>query len=443
MHVPGDQCDCFPCDLIDKAKDSAKPILVPAATHSLSSAAGLVFHLQREFDSSDTIIDEYALVPPEAIGGASFVRPAAGKLAILSSLAKPLFKEASLLLKPWLKAGLAGTANPFPQDAQALVLAATRALLLVSGDHYTAWNARKCLVATASSSGAASHCQASHLLALLEEEVHLTTLVFSVRPKASSAWAHRKWACCLAADAFATVAAAASALEILPSAAEASERAGSDAEASPAVAGALALATISSAAFWAREVDLCEALAQKHPKNYFAWTHRLAVCRAHYAGAALDAEAARAAAFLARSPSDRAASHHVEQLLVLQIAAAGACYWKAEALAEAALARGLRLCASMPGHEALWQHLRVLARIRLAHAAPPFRAVDSGASAASISASDERLKAACAALRGERPPTDGDETPGMGDVIQVVAGRCIITFLCSCARLFTTHRYNW
>jgi hypothetical protein len=279
---------------------------------------------------------------------------------------------------------------------------------------------------------------------LLEEEVHLTTLVFSVRPKASSAWAHRKWACRLAADAFATVAATASALEILPSAAEASERAGSDAEASPAVAGAVALATISSTAFWAREVDLCEALAQKHPKNYFAWTHRLAVCRAHYAGAALDAEAARAAAFLARSPSDRAASHHVEQLLVLQIAAAGACYWKAEALAEAALSRGLRLCASMPGHEALWQHLRVLARIRLAQAAPPLHAASiSGASAASISASDERLKAACAALRGERPPTDGDETPGMGDALEVVAGRCTITFLlCSCARLFTTHRSN-
>lgn len=451
VHVPGDQCDCFPRDQLSGAEDSAKSSLAPVAHPNLSSAAGLVLQLQREFDSSGTIINEYALVPPEVIGGASFVRPEAGKLAISSSLAKPLFKEASLLLKPWLKAGSEGTARSRSRDAQALAWAATRALLLVSGDHYTAWNARKRLVAAAGA-GAAGHRQAAQLLALLEAELHLTTLVFSVRPKASSAWAHRKWACRLAADAFATMAAA-EALEALhAAAAEATAIAGPDAEASPAVADAGVLAT-SPAAFWGREVDVCEALAQKHPKNYFAWTHRLAVCRAHFAGAVLNAEAARAAAFLARSPSDRAASHHCEQLLVLQLAATAHAAPLGEgaglradvhqravagALLATAAARGQRRCASQPGHEALWQHLRALAKLRLAHAATPLSShVDSGASAASHSASDALLEAACAALRGgaiERPPTADEERTGVGqrgssgDAVAVSAGCDAIPF---------------
>jgi len=423
VHVPGDKCDCFPNDVNSKV-DSKASLNPPVFSDPLDDN-GLVQQLEREFDARDAVIDEYAMVPPEVINGASFVRPEAGKLAISSSLAEPLFKEASLVIKSWLKDESEGAVSSYSRESQALTLAATRALLLVSGDHCTAWNVRKRMVVW---SRAANKSQSpAHLLVLLEHEVHLTALVFSVRPKATSAWAHRKWTCRLAAEAFATIAAGDAA-----AAAAAAEGSGSTESTSKHSLNfdTSALVPPQAAAFWAREVDLCEALARKHPKNYFAWTHRLEVCRKHCTSAeSLIAEAARAATFLARSPSDRAASHYNEQLLSLQLALiavpshahlpplppsqaktnSGESSPKgtASALTTAAVARAQGLCSTQPGHEALWQHLRVVATLRLSHAASPLCALRSSLRAATrLLPEENRLKSALAALLAE--PSDDD-----------------------------------
>jgi len=427
VHVPGDTCDCFPRD--DNSRSESQANRNKPESLKFSGAAGLIEQLQREFDASDVVIDEYAMVPPEVIDGASFVRPEASKLAISSSLAKSLFKEASLHLKSWLKAESDGAANSYSRESQALTLAATRALLLVSGDHCTAWNLRKRMVAWSKTSN--PNQTPAQLLALLELEVHLTTLVFSVRPKATSAWAHRKWVCRLAADAFAACAATAA-----DSAAGTDSPVGNNASAKSSLAfnTRAAMPPSQAAAFWAREVDLCEALARKHPKNYFAWTHRLEVCCKHYTTAeALSTEASRAAAFLARSPSDRAAGHHNEQLLSLQLvfistpppppllrqdgedASTYLPKYTARALLAVAVARAQDLCTSQPGHEALWQHLRVVARMRLTHTSPFLRALRSTSRAASgPDPNDNRLKEALAALIvepiGDVPVKNAKET---------------------------------
>ena len=57
--------------------------------------------------------------------------------------------------------------------------AATRAIVLINADHYTAWNRRKALVT------------AGRLCRL--DELRLLDLVFSKHQKSQEAWAHRRW----------------------------------------------------------------------------------------------------------------------------------------------------------------------------------------------------------------------------------------------------------
>lgn len=108
--------------------------------------------------------------------------------------------------------------------------------------------------------------------------------------------------------------------------------------------------------FWTNEYDCCEEVGRKHARNYFAWSYRIWVTR-QLPGQILT-ELTWANSFLSRNVSDRSAAHYCEQVLTLCTDST-----LMENLIVQQVEQGWRLIEALPGHEALWQHLRVLMRI--------------------------------------------------------------------------------
>ena len=296
-----ERCDCFPPTLLDDSTSTrrAKPTT-------------LLADLDDIFKAESEGFDEYALLHPDLMGGSSFLRPEVGKLAISTAVAKDLYKEARAKM-----------------ETGSDILASTRAMLLINGDNYSAWNVRKRVLT-----------QATLTLASLEGEIQFTTLVFSVRHKSTNAWSHRRWACRAAELMFK-----------------------SHLEESPT-------------SFWARELEVCEAVAERHPKNYFAWTHRLAICRL-LDKESIELEVNRSNEFLRRHVSDRSAAHHCEQLLSLRLGRSSSLREQLE-FGELQLEFGATLAETLPGHETLWHHLRTCMRIFLSIEKGPLRCEDPG-----------------------------------------------------------------
>ena len=586
VHAGGEHCDCFiPAALAGNATGEAPagggeggegPAAALASGAAAAVRAGgaaaavgapglaapglaapgpvtpdLVAELDAEFAASGIVeVDEYALLHPDAMPGASFFTFEPGKLAISTAAAKPLFRQAAELLKASDAAAAAAAAAatgsrataactttsaaatstdvrspplPPPPTTQAALrtLSASRALLLVSGDCYSAWNARKRAVEAILAEVAADEeatedagmCQVDddiggggggggggrndavagmelrhrdqrqthreRLRALVEAEVSLTTLVFSARPKATTAWAHRRWTCRVAA---------AQLFVQFSSRGVGVEGGGPDGSNGGGGGGGGGCADqlhryVDEAAFWARELAVCGDVAAKHPKNYFAWTHRLwavhkwadaaAVAAASAAPAASSfpastsassVTAATAAATAARravlfrelvwarrfcgsAVSDRSAAHHHERVLAALAlpnggggggGGGGSCGGGGGGGARALAYRELRVACGaavrLPGHEALWAHATALARIFLAaHAQAQSHATVDDITAASgvvdsrqagparlLPAGGSRegrrlLHAACAALSGRRPSGLADEHGADGE----------------------------
>ena len=123
-------------------------------------------------------------------------------------------------------------------------------------------------------------------------------------------------------------------------------------------------------AFWKRELSLCEEVALKHQRNYYAWTHRL-WCSRHFSEPALESELAWVTAFVKQHVSDRSAAHYHEQVLRLLLASPPSPSSPLPSVRvgrEVAHAAELVLC--LPGHESLWHHLRELTRVALGLGAP-------------------------------------------------------------------------
>lgn len=98
--------------------------------------------------------------------------PEQHKLGIVTACLVPLFREAQMR---WQELGQGCTTRDHPQEQQKI----SRALVIVSADHYSAWNVRKQLVVQ------------GHITSL--EELHLTSVVLTKQPKSIDTWAHRKW----------------------------------------------------------------------------------------------------------------------------------------------------------------------------------------------------------------------------------------------------------
>eukprot|EP01116_Phalansterium_solitarium_P005612 TRINITY_DN1740_c0_g1_i1.p1 TRINITY_DN1740_c0_g1~~TRINITY_DN1740_c0_g1_i1.p1 ORF type:complete len:488 (+),score=155.33 TRINITY_DN1740_c0_g1_i1:2057-3520(+) len=208
-------------------------------------------------------------------------------------------------------------------------LQATRALLLVNGDCYTALHARKRMV------------QAGYQP--LADELRFVRLVLSKHPKSSDCWSHRRWL----------------------------------------LDQALRLGSPPMSSLFCGEAAVCGRVAELYARNYACWTHRMRLLP-HASSDQLAAELASSEHWLRTHLGDHCAAHYRQRLLdrCTQLAAGGSSgpfdaasvsrLWRRESH----LIK--RLILLYAGHETLWCHLRyvTLASVRVAAwpepaAAPP------------------------------------------------------------------------
>ncbi len=250
--------------------------------------------------------DEYDFVllpqedPPTAASSPFLLE--SHKLGIGTSILKPLFKEAHALFHTTARRRAheeEGNQNQ-PQQSS---LDATRALLLINPDMYTAWNVRKQLIL-------------QHTLSEIDE-LHFLDLVFTKHTKKACAWAHRRW--CLAR---------------LPE---------------------------SQAKDHRRvmcELTLTARIAERFPKNYYAWTHRWWVVDRMPGEGVLREQVAFAQEWGGRHVWDMSAVnflHHVLARLVRRHSPSDV-----GTVVEEVLGSNARQLDSYPGHEALWYQRRGL-----------------------------------------------------------------------------------
>ena len=227
--------------------------------------------------AQDSAIDEVGLVfsaaEPSAVGGAAALSDGDAVTR------RRAVARASVVLHEH-KLGLAFSALPaLYSAARALFMRrpladgvaarATRSMLLVNADCYVAWAMRKRLVVRSA--------------ATAEGEIALCDLVLTQHPKSMETWTHREWALRRAlgesADASqrASLGAGAGASAIGGVGGGSNTRSGGSAAAAPARA---------QLALLQRELRACAKACSDYPRNYYAWTHRLRVCRRLAHGAA-------------------------------------------------------------------------------------------------------------------------------------------------------------
>lgn len=116
------------------------------------------------------------------------------------------------------------------------------------------------------------------------------------------------------------------------------------------------------------EQRLCASMAEQHPRNYYAWNHRLWLLQ-FMSVEQLEAELRWTHNWLRTHVSDHSAANHLEQTIVALSAAVGAAGSGADTTQtfRATLATVLQqvdhasaAVESRPGHETLWYHKRKL-----------------------------------------------------------------------------------
>ena len=237
---------------------------------------------------------------------------------------------------------------------------ATLAVLLINPGVHAAWAARKRLLVSGSV-GAAG-------------ELWATAIVLSAHPKGGLPFAHRAWVHSVAAA---------------------------------APAGGVGAGALAS------DLAVCEAAARAHPRNYYAWTHRLRTARLLGAvdggrqkrDALVAAELDASETYVRGHPGDHCALHYRAALVELAAGPPGTAV-PAEA-ADRELRLAGRLAAAYEGHEALWRYRR---RALAWAVAAPRSADDAAGAAARVLAADAqfadaRLALASATLAGiaDRP----------------------------------------
>ena len=281
---------------------------------------------------------------------------------------------------------------------------ALRLLLLVNGDHGTAWNRRKrrliakCAAADADRLDASASASATgKKSALVSAELAFCALALSRFSKAQAAWAHRRWVMC-ALDGAAT---------------------------SPS-------RVVLSQARFASESEVAAAACARKRLNYAAWAHRrwcalgrrggaLAArgalteadpsseedptdTRGFVADRLLDEELERTKRFVRVNVSDYCGLHYRQAVLTRRAMGAAPRDVLAD---EAELASSL--IARYPGREALWAHRRFVFDARLRRDEPKAE-TETGAFAAALLAEELAFAEARArAAGGKKTRRDGDD----------------------------------
>ncbi|ETV96628.1 hypothetical protein H310_10322 [Aphanomyces invadans] len=186
------------------------------------------------------------------------------------------------------------------------ILKASRCMLLVCADFYTAWNARKTLI--------------SQGIVTEEAEMKFSRLILTHHAKSIDTWAHRRWV-----------------LQRLV----------------PRLEGD------NLAPFLARELSLCAKLCEEFPRNYFAWSYRYCICTKLPLPLLLTEFHDTSRTWCQRHLSDSSAWNL--RLLVLLLLLPRV----AQPLAVVAdeLAAHSRLQTMYPDRDALWCHRRALLKI--------------------------------------------------------------------------------
>eukprot|EP00240_Pyramimonas_obovata_P014532 CAMPEP_0118937232 /NCGR_PEP_ID=MMETSP1169-20130426/22060_1 /TAXON_ID=36882 /ORGANISM="Pyramimonas obovata, Strain CCMP722" /LENGTH=222 /DNA_ID=CAMNT_0006880809 /DNA_START=122 /DNA_END=786 /DNA_ORIENTATION=- len=205
----------------------------------------LMIELERLFQC-DPHIDEVALLPStDCLAGGEQVSilavedtfqsciPSAfflaeHKLAVALPVVKPLYKAADGILQSYLLAlqqpcdsgvvdmnqvrceHLVSRDPVLPLDvpmknasgSECWALMAARTIVLINGEHSTAWNVRKRWISRLSRTSTTTCLdRGTNFFDVLRQVVHaelrLIETVLSVRPKSLAAWAHRRWVLCV------------------------------------------------------------------------------------------------------------------------------------------------------------------------------------------------------------------------------------------------------
>ncbi|KAM3571950.1 hypothetical protein VYU27_006015 [Nannochloropsis oceanica] len=232
---------------------------------SLSSSSSSLVHQLAACFAKDPLIDEYDFVllpsPSDLAKGApikdtmAFVLEA-HKLGIATWALKPIFKEALHMIRRITTASSKArergeTGQDDEKEDMMVDEMATRALLLINPDTYTAWNVRKRLIV------------GGYLSAV--DELAFIDLIFSKYTKKASAWAHRRW--CVS--------------RLLEHLAKNSRKVSKVGEKDQ---------HHQQQQQWCwsqqreKELEVTAKIAEALPKNYHAWTHRWRVVRGEDVG---------------------------------------------------------------------------------------------------------------------------------------------------------------
>jgi hypothetical protein len=283
------------------------------------------------------------------------------------------------------------------------LMTASRALLMVNADNYTALHARKrCLLTlyarrrrqttsnTATtpsncgdddrSGGDDVECQET-LTYTYANELSFLSMVLSKHPKSGDAWMHRRW--CVQRAKVLTSRAAGDAgagsdkqggvgVDSHSSSVSSSSSSSSSSSTSSSSGSVFALAAFQE------EVRMCERSCDLYPQNYHAWGHRsfLTSMLASLSDLALDLD--KADAWTRTHVSDHCGVHH-RQVVLMRIetladadddvdavhVASATCACVTCAALSAEFAYVNRLQQSFPGHESLWMHRRFCYGMRL------------------------------------------------------------------------------
>lgn len=215
---------------------------------------------------------------------------------------------------------------------------ATSCLLLVNPDHATAWaDRRRCLLMTKE-----NHDR-------WQDEIQFLNLLMTQHSKAPSSWGHRKYVLQKLIE---------STMELIETGQESNN---------------------SIVNIVLEEIKVCEKIAERYPKNYYAWTHRRFLWTRSGSLPYLDHESLTQIFqqefdtlfnWLNLHISDHSAVHYQCQVLDLLLMQYSSTSNEAEMfkIAKQSIDTVQTLVKRHPGHEALWILRRMVNRILLNHA---------------------------------------------------------------------------
>ena len=260
----------------------------------------------QEIDEAFTIdpdIDEIGLTydPPSSSSHTVLIDH---KLGIYAKSLKKLFKYASGELRKHVTCAAEHAVNLSAEDLHRL----TRAVLIVRGDNPMALHLRKKLL--------------NRQMLPLPAEISLLDMIFLLHPKSPSCWEHRRWILS----------------RLHPH------------ELSPSVVD--------------REFQLCSNMADRYPRNYYAWIHRIWLLRKADSVRVREDERRLVREWIRLHPSDHSAVSYQLLLISEERSTDANAAWESIRTELAANGALLSLYAE---HESLWLQRRYLLLVYLPH----------------------------------------------------------------------------